>query len=425
MSDSLPKPFSQCSLSDLAPAISADASAASARALDPATADRLLPALRNAALTEAVLLRHPLVRDRSGLKCDGSVYSKRAWCGMLRDLAGAAGVEASDAALLRVYLVCKDCAKLERAQVCSASRASGAAEDGGALAAPPAAAAPPRTASSFLCVAARAASTPFNPFASTPFSATSNPFAISTSSSAAAPLASNPFAGASVFGSNPFAASAPFNPFASTPFSATSNPFAISTSSSAAAPLASNPFAGASVFGSNPFASSGSSFAFAAASTSFAPPAAAAPPRTASSSLSAARDPPLTFTYHDRFLGKAVLISQDRILQHLQIAAPLKLVTPALHFACGRAAAGAAPQQPAPPVGCMLVELWPAQRTRFMFGLTLKACDRASTAPASSRVYFRTASRWSSGILRRVMAGYGSKVQVRWLLRAGARRLFL
>jgi hypothetical protein len=107
---SLPRPFSQCTLSDLAPAISADASTASARALDPATASRLLPALRNAALTEAVLLRHPLVRDRSGLKCDGSVYSKRAWCGMLRDLAGAAGVDASDAALTWVYLVCKECA---------------------------------------------------------------------------------------------------------------------------------------------------------------------------------------------------------------------------------------------------------------------------------------------------------------------------
>ena len=283
---SLPKPFSHCSLSDLAPAISADASAASARALDPATADRLLPALRNAALTEAVLLRHPLVRDRSGLKCDGSAYSKRAWCGMLRDLVAAAGVDVSDAALLRVYLVCKECAKLERAQVCSASPASAAAEHGGALAASPA-------------------------------------------------------------------------------------------------------------------------------------PAAA--PRTASSSLSATRAPPLTFTYHDRFLGKAVCIP---VVQHLQIAAPLMLMSPALHFARGRAAAGAAPQHPAPPVGCMIVQLWPAQRTRFMFGFTLKACDRASTAPASSRVYFRTASSWSTGILRRVMSGYGSKVEVRWLLRTGARRLF-
>jgi hypothetical protein len=114
------KAFSQCSLSDLALAISEDSNTSSARALDPATASRLLPALRNAALTEAVLLRHPLVRDRSGLKCDGSVYSERAWCGMLRDLAGAAGVEASDAALLRVYLVCKECAKLGGVQVSAA-----------------------------------------------------------------------------------------------------------------------------------------------------------------------------------------------------------------------------------------------------------------------------------------------------------------
>ncbi len=125
------------------------------------------------------------------------------------------------------------------------------------------------------------------------------------------------------------------------------------------------------------------------------------------------------FEYHDHFLGKAMCIP---VAHHLQISPPLMLLTSALHFARGP---GAPPQQPAPPVGCMLVELWPAQRTRFMFGLTVKACDRASTAPASSRVYFRTASRWSSGILRRVMAGYGSKVQVRWLLRAGAWRLFL
>ena len=111
------KAFSQCSLSDLALAILEDSNTASARALDPATADRLLPALRNAALTEAVLQRHPLVRDRSGLKCDGSAHSRRAWCGMLRDLVAAAGVDVSDAALLRVYIVCKECAKLGRAQL--------------------------------------------------------------------------------------------------------------------------------------------------------------------------------------------------------------------------------------------------------------------------------------------------------------------
>jgi hypothetical protein len=111
------KPFSQCSLFDLAHAIFEHARAASACALDSATADRLLPALRNAALTKAVLSRHPLVRDHSGLKCDGSAHSKRAWCGMLRDLVTAAGVDVSDAALLRVYLVCKECAKRGRVQL--------------------------------------------------------------------------------------------------------------------------------------------------------------------------------------------------------------------------------------------------------------------------------------------------------------------
>jgi hypothetical protein len=129
---SLPKPFSQCFLSDLTPAISAHASAASSSALDPATADRLLPVLRNNALKEAILMRHPLVRDHSGLKCDSSACSKRVWCGMLRDLVGAAGVKASDAALLRVYLEFKECAKLERIQLCSGAAASANAAYGGA-----------------------------------------------------------------------------------------------------------------------------------------------------------------------------------------------------------------------------------------------------------------------------------------------------
>ena len=228
---SLSKPFSQCSLSDLAPAISAHGSAASA--LDPATADRLLPVLRNTALTEAVLLRHPLVRDRSGLKCDGSVYSKRAWCGMLRDLFDAAGVDVSDAALLRVYLVCKECAKQGRVQL------------------------------------------------------------------------------------------------------------------------------------------------------------------------------PLTFEYHDRFLGRVIRIP---VVHHLQIAAPLMLVTSALHVARGRAAAaaGVAPHWPPPPVA-----LFAAQRVRFMFGFTVNVCDRASIVDASAIEYLRAASRWRTSILERVMWGYVSKVQVR------------
>ena len=246
---SLSKAFSQTlsSLSDLALAISAHASVASACALDSTTTERLLPVLRNAALTEAVLIRHPFVRDRSGLKCDGSAYSKRAWCGMLRDLFDAAGVDVSDAAVLRVYLVCKECAKHGHVHL------------------------------------------------------------------------------------------------------------------------------------------------------------------------------PLMFRYHDRFLGKAVCIP---VVHQLQIDAPLLLVKSALCFARGRAAAGAAPQHPAPPVGCMLVELWPAQRTRFMFGFTIKACDRASTVDVSAIEYFRTALRWKTLILEHVMNGYVGKVEVQLLLRQSACSLF-
>jgi hypothetical protein len=133
----------------------------------------------------------------------------------------------------------------------------------------------------------------------------------------------------------------------------------------------------------------------------------------------AASLPPLslTFQYHDRFLGKAVRIP---VMHHIQIAAPLMLVTSALRFARGRAATGARLQQPAPPVGCMLVELWPAQRARFMFGFTLKACDRASTVDASAIEHFRAASRWRTRILQHVMNSYAYKVQVQWLLRNNA-----
>ena len=74
------KPFSQCSLPDLAHEISLVASAASARALDAATAERLLPCLRDPALTAAVLLRNPHVRDLNGLQCSSAAGSKQAWC---------------------------------------------------------------------------------------------------------------------------------------------------------------------------------------------------------------------------------------------------------------------------------------------------------------------------------------------------------
>jgi TPR repeat protein len=83
------KPFAQCSLPDFALEISLAACAAAGSALDAAAAAQLLPRLTDAEATEAVLQRHPLVRGASGLVC--AVFSKQAWCSMLRDLFSVAG----------------------------------------------------------------------------------------------------------------------------------------------------------------------------------------------------------------------------------------------------------------------------------------------------------------------------------------------
>ena len=117
------KPFAQCSLPDLAHEISLDASAASARALDAATVERLLPCLLNPFLTAEVLLRNPDVRSWNGLHCTRDAGSKRAWCSMLRDLFHTAGVTVSSSARLRIYLVCKDCCKRGRVRLPPASSA--------------------------------------------------------------------------------------------------------------------------------------------------------------------------------------------------------------------------------------------------------------------------------------------------------------
>jgi hypothetical protein len=133
--------------------------------------------------------------------------------------------------------------------------------------------------------------------------------------------------------------------------------------------------------------------------------ATAAVPSTAS--------PPPTFVYYDHFLGKGVLLP----VVHLhQISAPLHLVRTALLAASCRAAAATALHRPPPPVHFQQVSLWPAQRARFMCGLTAAACVRACAAPARVNVHVRTASRWRARILERVMSGYTSKVQVCFLL---------
>ena len=109
------KPFSQCSLPDLAFEISLSARAA---------ASLLLPRLADKKQVTAVLQRHPRVRGASGLVCTGTAENKRAWFSMLRDLFSASGAAAalvSDAALLRVYLVCKDCFRRGRVRISDAA----------------------------------------------------------------------------------------------------------------------------------------------------------------------------------------------------------------------------------------------------------------------------------------------------------------
>ncbi len=197
-------------------------------------------------------------------------------------------------------------------------------------------------------------------------------------------------------------------------------PFArkMSLSTAASAAAAAAAAASAAVAAGAEAAAAAAAAASAAVAAGAEAVAAAAAPCSASSSLSAASSPPLTFTYHDHFLGKAMRIP---IVNYLQIDSTLMLVKPALHFARSRAAAGNALHQTPPPLGCMQVALCPAQRARFMFGFTVKACGRASAVPTSSHVYLRTTSRWTACILQHVMAGYVCKVEVQLLLRNRAR----
>ena len=100
-------PFASCALSDLLYEMFLDAAAAAP----------LLLRLADAEATEAALQRHPLVRGASGLVCTGAAESRQAWCSMLRDLFSASGAAVSDAALLRVYRVCRQCCGRGRVRV--------------------------------------------------------------------------------------------------------------------------------------------------------------------------------------------------------------------------------------------------------------------------------------------------------------------
>ena len=58
-----------------------------------------------------------------------------------------------------------------------------------------------------------------------------------------------------------------------------------------------------------------------------------------------------------------------------------------------------------------------------MPGLTLAACDRLAIVDANAIEYLSNMLRWKACMIRRVMAGFVCKVQVRWLLRMSARCL--
>ena len=58
-----------------------------------------------------------------------------------------------------------------------------------------------------------------------------------------------------------------------------------------------------------------------------------------------------------------------------------------------------------------------------MFGFTVNSCDRLATVNANAIEYFRMMSHWKTFMLRRVMAGYVCKVEVRLLLRWNVRCL--
>ena len=97
------KPFSQCSLPDLAHEISL---------VMPSTAALLLPRLNNEDLVDEVMHCHPLIQGASGLQCSDTVESKRAWCNMLRHLFPASRrITVNEDVLFRVYAVCEDCAR--------------------------------------------------------------------------------------------------------------------------------------------------------------------------------------------------------------------------------------------------------------------------------------------------------------------------
>ena len=105
------KPFSNCSLADLANEIHLASLDPASSAIDPAVAALVMPSFLNAELTETVISRHPHVRTGGVLVCTADADSKKAWCSLLSDLLDGTSSNVSDATRLRLYIVFKECAK--------------------------------------------------------------------------------------------------------------------------------------------------------------------------------------------------------------------------------------------------------------------------------------------------------------------------
>ena len=111
---------------------------------------------------------------------------------------------------------------------------------------------------------------------------------------------------------------------------------------------------------------------------------------------------PLSLEYTDYFLGRDLRIPAE---QHTQIDVPIQLTQAAARFYMPHL-------QLQLTAGYMLIELWPSQRVRAMFGCAATACHRLATTPASLNVHASTTRCWRTCMLVRVMRGYVSKVQV-------------
>ena len=98
--------------------------------------------------------------------------------------------------------------------------------------------------------------------------------------------------------------------------------------------------------------------------------------RGAISSLSTPLMQPLSLEYTDYFLCRNLRIPAE---QHTQIDVPLQLAQAAARFYMPH-------MQLQLTAGYMLIERWPSQRVRAMFGCAATACHRLATTPASSGV---------------------------------------